>query len=111
MTAKVELKEGVTYGPGPDGRSWQKGIPQFLVDSKAIQDYKSNSRFSVAELESAGKVKAALVEPVADEIPEKAPEAEDDENAEGFKSEDGEKEVKTIPKKDKKPSSKRKRKG
>ena len=101
MSAKVELKEGVAYGPGPDGRNWVKGIPQILADHEAINLYKSNSRFSVSELASVGKVKAAPVDSVVDETSEEVP----------AKSEEEEKEAKSTSKKDKKSSSKRKRKG
>lgn len=56
--ARVELKEGATYGPGLDGRIWKNAVPQILSDPRAISFYKNNSRFLVTELISIGKVKS-----------------------------------------------------
>ena len=66
--AKVELIEGVSYGPCPDKRTWKKGIPQLIYDPKSIEFYKNNSRFSVSYLESAGKVKSSSVKPAQGKI-------------------------------------------
>jgi hypothetical protein len=110
VSAKVVLDEGVTYGPGPDGRSWVKGIPQILSDPEAIQLYKCNSRFLVTELESAGKVKAAPSEAKVDEpLAEEAPSgAKEDEAPLEIKDEA---EDKPAKRKYRKSTAKRKRKG